>query len=127
MKILLGLFFVFVFVGGINAQDLKTDEGKRLKEVESRIFKIPVEMREIEAEISKLLVNFRPEYIEVVKRKVELAKLNEILIGLNLERKELLTKQLVKTLPNNDTALLKLIVMQNEKIIDLLVKLVGNR
>ena len=117
------LLLVFVFTVSASAQSVKTDDGKHLKEVESLIIQTEKQIKEKDIYLSDLLVKFTSDFIRVKEVRSEISKLNEQLTSLNLEKKELISKQLIKTLPNSQIELLKIIIVQNDKIIDLLEKL----
>ena len=123
MKKYLVLVFALFLASVSQAQTVKTTEGKRLAELEKEIAAISAERDAASNNLAELLVKYSTEHIKVKELKAQLEKLNETLLPLELERKGLLKKQLVTNLPNNNIELLKMIVIQNERIIELLENL----
>jgi len=127
MKKLFVLAFIVIIglVGVSNAQSIKTAEAIRLEVVEKLIKDSEKQHQNFESEKAELLSKYSPEYIKVKQVQEKINTLNQTLITLNLEKKQLLSKKLVENLPKDNIALLQMIVIQNEKIIDLLEKLVN--
>ena len=126
MQKLLGIIFVLMMAAIIQAQ-IKTTDGKRLEEVEKQIVATEERIKLVEAQLTELRKRYNDEWKDNQTVIAELNTLNGVLLKLNLEKKQLLNKQFVKTLPNNQIELLKMIVIQNERIIELLEKLNENR
>lgn len=121
MKIFLSIILLLL-AGTVSAQTLKTEAGKRLKEIEPLIVQSETQIKAKEVALKGLLAKYSSEYFEVKATEAEISKLNEILLSLQSEKKQLLAQKLIKDLPNNQIELLKLIIIQNEKIIELLEK-----
>lgn len=124
-KLIVITFALSVFCLYANAQTKKPDDEQRLKTVEAEIIQLEQEIKLVSADLSALLVKYTREYPAARKIQSELTTLEEKLFALNLEKKNLLQKEFARTLPNNDILLLKMIVIQNEKIIELLKKMVN--
>lgn len=123
MKKYLVLVFVLFLASVSQAQTIKTTEGKRLAELEKQIAAISAERDAASKNAAELLVKYSADYFKVKELKTKIDKLNEVLLPLELERKELIKKKLIANLPNNQIELLKMIVIQNERIIELLENL----
>jgi len=121
MKLLFAtIFLTLVFSGLASAQSIKTDEARKLKQVEALIIKTETALKEADESLKKLQVSYSEEYPKIKQIKLEIAALDEALVKLYAERKELQSKQMVRNLPNNQIELLKILIQQNERIIDLL-------
>lgn len=118
----IAIFFLFFIVNLVSGQTLKTDEGRRLKIVERQVVILESELSNKNAELKVLLKKYSPDYfgVHAVKESIEI--IEKSLASYYAEKKELLTKKLVVTLPNTQTELLKILILQNEKIIELLEK-----
>jgi len=125
-NIQLALVFTFLFAFGVQAQSVKTDEVRQLTELSKEITIAEKQVIDVGAEIAALLIQFTPEYSGVVSKKERLKELNGVLAALKSEKDALLRQAQIKALPTTAPALLKLIVMQNERIIDLLERLVSS-
>ncbi len=118
---LLVIVFCFCVVG--HSQIIKTEAGRRLTVVETKIAILQAEIDQKTQRRQELLVMFTTEHLSVKKVDAELAELNDTLRKLESEKKELKDKgQLIK-LPNTNVELLKVIALQNEQIIELLQQL----
>lgn len=120
MKILLLIFAFAVCVCG----QVKTETGKRLDEVDKQIKSLESRVSETEKEITVLQEKYSDDYVGIKNKRFELSKLQSNLLSLQTERKSLLQTKLTTSLPNNQVELLKMIVTQNEKIIELLQSLI---
>ena len=114
---------LFLCAIGAGAQTIKTTDGKKLDEVKKQIENTQTKLSEIEEERKKLLITYSSEYPKVKQLNAQIDVLKGVLAGLIQTRNELERKVLVKTLPNNNVELLKIIIEQNERIIELLEKL----
>lgn len=123
IKLLIALFLCFVFVGFVSAQTVKTAEARKLDDLEKLIVQKEKEIESEQAFLAELSAKYSPEYFKVMQTKAKITVLQKALAALYDERKLLLTKELVRKLPNNQIELLKIIIEQNERIIYLLEKL----
>ncbi|MCU0240524.1 MAG: hypothetical protein MUC29_13875 [Pyrinomonadaceae bacterium] len=118
---ILSLVFLFTFVA--SAQSIKTDEARQLKKLEKtiRIYEIQFESAKNELD-RKSSREYSGVYSESDRQSVRntISEYEKKLAELYLQRKQLLAKQMTRTLPNTQIELLKLLILQNEKIIDLL-------
>lgn len=125
MKKCLGLFlFVLMMAFAVNAQTIKTAEGKQLDKIEKQISQIDTQIDRLEKESADLASKYSSDYYKIKQIEEKINALNEILLPLNVKKAELLKKRLTEILPNNQIELLKKIIIQNDQIIELLEKLV---
>ena len=124
MKYIYCLVFVVCLSLATHAQSIKTEDGRRVAAIDEKISAVQSKIDEAQKKIDELLVRYTPEYKEIVAIKAVIADLQQAVLKLETEKKVLATKELVRKLPNTDVELLKVIVLQNERIITLLEELV---
>lgn len=122
MKILLGLCLVLAFSLSISAQTVPSKSGKELKDIDAQITTVESQIKTQLAKKAQLLIRYSEDYKGIVEINAAISKLNEILSALQLKRRQLLEMKLIEELPNNNIQLLKMIIVQNERIIELLEK-----
>jgi septal ring factor EnvC (AmiA/AmiB activator) len=115
--------FCLVLFTAANGQTIKTDAGKQLDVVENRIKYYQREIDETSKSLDEAKTKLSPEHPFVMALQKNLTELRQTLVTQETEKKGLLTQELVKTLPNSQVELLKMIILQNEKIIGLLEQL----
>ena len=123
--ILAAAFILVLFSVGTNAQTVKTQDGYRLNDVEKQIKETRNNISETNKNLNNLLKEYSEGAPEIKATQTKISELNKSLTDLIKERDDLLKKVLSKPIPNNDTELLKLIAQQNERIIELLERLVN--
>lgn len=113
-----------LFVGFASAQTIKTVEARQLEDVDTRIKQTQKEADQtaalLETATNKYSDEYREQFPALVKIKNDLKVLNERLTSLFAERKRLAEKKLTMPLPNNQIELLKILILQNERLLDLL-------
>ena len=102
---------------------LKTEAGKRFDLVENSIKNTQLVIDDTSKSLDEARTKYPPEHPLVMMLQKKLTELRQTLVTLETEKKGLLTKELVKTLPNSQVELLKMIILQNDKIIGLLEQL----
>jgi len=120
MKLSFTMLLIVIFAGFALGQSIKTDEAKRLEIVENLIADAETTLEESNKALEKLRGTYSSEYPKVKEYETKIKGLKENLGRLYEERKKLLTKQMIRNLPNNQIELLKIIIQQNERIIELL-------
>lgn len=125
-KIFIIIGILFLTALATNAQ-VKTSDAKRLETVEAQIIKLESERQTTQIKLDQLRTRYNDDWKENQALIAQIAKIDESLVPLYLEKKALLKKELIKKLPNNDTELLKMIIIQNERIIELLEKMTAKR
>lgn len=129
MKLILMILFLSL---AALAQSTQTDDIKKLSEVEKQIAQTQTEIKETEKQRTWLLMKFTAESPNVKQVEADLVLLKKILVDLEFEKTELLSKipkselSKIDTLPNDNTELLKIIIRQNQRIIELLEKLTSS-
>ena len=73
------------------SQAIKTDDGNRLIEVEKQIVSVENEIKTAENVRAELAVKYSPDYPKIKIIDAQISKLKERQLGLNLERKTLLS------------------------------------
>jgi hypothetical protein len=114
------IFFLFTVT---NAQTVKTEPARRLAVVESEINSIQSQIENVSKVLERSKVRYTEQHPDVRAAEAVLAELHVSLLKLETERKKLNIKELVRSLPKTDVELLKVIVLQNERILDLLEQL----
>ncbi|HRH40386.1 MAG TPA: hypothetical protein PKY82_01990 [Pyrinomonadaceae bacterium] len=122
LKLVIAIFVTLIFVGFSSAQTIKTDEARQLKRLEKQISYYEGLLDSAKDRLSRMNSDVSSTYTEADKNNVkeQISSLEKNLGTYYQERKTLLTKEMTRTLPNTQIELLKLIILQNEKIIDLL-------
>ncbi|MBX7170145.1 MAG: hypothetical protein K1X72_04255 [Pyrinomonadaceae bacterium] len=119
LKLTFVLLITLVLVSFASAQSIKTEEARQLKKVE-RLIKNQESLLEFEnKELKRMSSDIYSESQRDQIRK-NISSYEKNLATLYEQRKMLLTKEMSRTLPNTQIELLKIIILQNEKIIDLL-------
>ncbi len=122
--IILGLFFVSL----APAQTIKTSDARKLEDVETSIIQTQKQIDEVTSALNAVLVKYTEDRPEVKKIRDRVERLNEHLTTLNVERVRLMAQKLTMPLPTNQIELLKILILQNERILDLLnTRLTKNR
>ena len=88
--------------------------------LEKRIAAVQAVVNALKEKREGLLEKYSPEYREVVAVDDSLAEFNAAIAKLEAARRELSKKPLTIALPSNEVALLKMLLLQNERIIELL-------
>lgn len=96
----------------------------RLKTVEKLIAQIENLIKNEEDGMTVLLVKYNADSPEIKTKQNRINSLQKNLAHLEIEKKKLLDSKLTDTLSNNQIELLKILIVQNSRIIDLLEKLV---
>ena len=112
--------YLSILVCFASAQTIKSEEGHRMFRLEKRIAAVQAVVNALKEKREGLLEKYSPEYREVVAVDSSLAELNAIIAKLEAARRELSKKPLTIALPSNEVALLKMLLLQNERIIELL-------
>ena len=124
MKQITGLVFIFFLSIAAHAQTIKTEAGRRMSAIEIETTTVQSRIDKITNLIKKLGIEFTSESPEIIEAKEVLAEWQKLLLKLESEKKSLATKEFIKRLPNTNVELLKVIALQNERIIDLLEQIV---
>lgn len=111
-------FYLFVFESAAFSQT--STDAKRLKEVEAKIQELQLQIIPELTTLRSLQVKYTSDYILVKEQKQKVEALEAELSPLFAERKLLQEKIFVENLPNSQIELLKIIVVQNRRIIELL-------
>lgn len=119
-KLFLFTFVILILSVCVKAQTTPDEIRQRLKDIDVEVSKLENEIKAAKSDLSKLLVKYTNEYSEVKKLQNDVKALENRLIELNFEKKNLMQKEFIRMLPNNEIQLLKMIVIQNQKIIELL-------
>ena len=121
-------FLLLLFAGSfaINAQIVKTPAARELAHTETLITSMQKEVVEAQKLHDELLQKYSPEYVRVKQLEERLVGLNQMKSVIEERRKVLRTQPLKVAIPTTDQGLLRILVMQNEQVIDLLERLVSN-
>ena len=122
MKIIVGLFFVFVFAVSVIAQNAASPQS-----LNSQISDLEKQISEKNNERGKLLQRYSSEYPDVKTVDSSIIKLKQKLSALYLTKKAVLDKKFADELPNNDVILLKMIVIQNKQILEILTDILRSK
>ena len=117
MKILL---FICLFSAFSFAQTIKTPDARRLEAVEIEIAKTQKQFDVADKKLRELLVIYTEDHPTVKSQKDVVAAITAKLTPLTVARTNLLLKSLKTELPNTQIELMKILIMQNERILDLL-------
>ena len=115
-----GLFLCLLFMAVTVFGQSQTN---RLAEIKNQIDKIESQIKEKEAKIVDLQARYTDEYQPIKQLKSEIVVLSLMLVPLKDEQLRMLVLEGNAPLPNNQIELLKILIIQNEKIINLLQKL----
>lgn len=102
------------------AQTVKTEAARRIGDIDTQIAALELRISQAAEQRKTLLEKYTAEYKDVVAVEVQLTIYRAQVAALEAEKKLLARKEFVRTLPNTNIELLKIIAMQNERIIDLL-------
>ena len=118
------VILIVISAGFTSAQTIKTVEARQLEDIDTRIKQTQKEADQTATLLEAVTKKYSDEYREtvpaLVKIKNEYKVLNERLTSLFAERKRLAEKKLTMALPNNQIDLLKILILQNERLLDLL-------
>lgn len=146
MKILLGLFFVFIFSFPVNAQtnesskdnsalidsikvflktfDVVNADSETLSAQEKILDKYIVsannQIDEKTEEIKKIPAQNTKDYPQIIRLNKDISELKKIVTPMVLKKKEIADKRFADSLPSDAVKLLKMLVIQNRQIIELL-------
>lgn len=101
----------------------RISKNEDLKNLNIEITKLEQNIAEKKAQKTALEVKFTAEDSKIRDIESELKQLTLRLYSLNEQKRQILVKERAKNLPTSQTELLKLIVLQNDRIIELLEKL----
>lgn len=121
-KYLLFVTFLIVLTNITSAQTIKTFAGEQVQILDERIAEIQQTITDKKDRRRSLEKRYSSEYIEVKQINSEIEKLEISLQNITEERENLSKQKLTKPLPNNQIELLKIIIQQNQRIIELLEK-----
>ena len=125
MKYIYGLIFFFCLCVSANAQIIKTDDGRRIRDFEISIQSVQSKIDDASKRLEELSIKYSPEYRGVIAIKELITELQQQKASLEAAKTTFIaTHVLTKHLPNTNVELLKVIAVQNERIIDLLEQLV---
>ena len=115
------LIFILLFAFSISAQSTKPDD--KIKMLDVSINQIKSEINQETDKKNNLLKQYQSRHPDVVEIDSKIDSLRFQLASLEKQKNDLLLAEWLKNLPNNQIELLKIIITQNAKIIDLLEKL----
>lgn len=124
MKRLLYPVTFFAFCICVSGQTVKTEASRKIVDIDVEIARLQFQISEVKENRDKLLVRYTSDYKDVRVLDAQLSELQTQLLALETEKKTLATKELAQKLPNSQIELLKVIALQNERIIALLEQLV---
>ncbi|MBK8810719.1 MAG: hypothetical protein IPN69_08300 [Acidobacteria bacterium] len=99
---------------------MKNDAARQLDEMNEKIRVAEEVVKIAEDDLTALREKYSDEYAKVKEGQDRLTKLRESLGQLYVIRERLEKQILVENIPNNQTELLRILVRQNEEIIELL-------
>lgn len=108
----------------VYGQTIKTETGRRVAAIDTEIAAIQSRIDQALEVRRGLLERFTPDHRNVKAVDERLAELRTAMLVLETQKKALAGKEFARTLPNSNIELLKIIALQNERIIDLLEQLV---
>lgn len=128
MKYMLLLLAVLLAASVVPAQTkptprpmkMKNDAARQLDEMNEKIRVAEEVVKIAEDDLTALREKYSDEYAKVKEGQDRLTKLRESLGQLYVIRERLEKQILVENIPNNQTELLRILVRQNEEIIELL-------
>lgn len=116
----LALIVVCVCIFNISGQTIRTEDGKQFDRLNAEIAQTEALLDQTEEIKAKLLTRYTPEKREIRRIESEIKQIRAELADLYAKRETFNDKQLEKPLPDNRTELLKIIIIQNREIIELL-------
>lgn len=118
------LIFIFLFLlfGSLflQAQTIMTPEARRLSDVELRIKSFKFSIALTEKDIARWSKVYNVDSEQIADSKATLIELQSLLAAAEAEKKELSQKEQKRNIPTTAIELQKIIVLQNERITDLL-------
>ena len=123
MKKLLLLILLGITVSAYG-QTIKTDAGRRVAGIDTEIAVLQSQIAKASDARQRLLATYSSTYPPAVAVEAQLVELRQAMRALETEKKSWANKKPARPLPNTNVELLRILALQNERIIDLLEKLI---